>query len=228
MTADCMPAMTISARLKEATAALHTRAERHPAQAALLAGRMSLMDYGRLLGQLLLIHRTLEGHLEGLRRHRPAWAALLEDDRFRAARLSADLRRFGFHAADVTPCAPVAELIGALDRAADGDPEFLLGVHYVLEGSTNGGQFIARRLREVFDLEGAVGCSYFNPHGAAQRERWTAFRSGLDGLTLHAGDADRIEGGARYMFERFIAMFDHLRAGAESAETMPEHAAQST
>lgn len=70
---------------------------------------------------------------------------------------------------------------GALPVA---DPDFAfidcraaaVGALYVLEGSSLGGQFLSRQLRERLQLEPANGGAYFAAYGSATSKHWQAFR----------------------------------------------------
>ena len=55
--------MSVGERLRTETRDLHTRAEKGPFQAALLAGRLPREHYERNLEQMLLVHRALEARL---------------------------------------------------------------------------------------------------------------------------------------------------------------------
>ena len=97
------------------------------------------------------------------------------------------------------PCvAAYVASLGGLDAPT------LAGHWYVFEGATNGGRFIARRLVEVLDLA-PTALVALDPHGPAQRERWTSFRAGLDAF---AAEIDALVAGAHRAFAFHRELFN--------------------
>lgn len=163
--------------LREETAPHHRRAERTEFQRALLAGRLSLSGYRAWLGQMLVVYRALERHLEALRA-RGKFVRLLALEWARTAELERDLAELG--AGHESPCAATLAFQSRLAAWAEGSPEALLGVLYVLEGSTNGSRYIARAVRSAYGLEGSRGTTFLDPYGDRQPDRWRAFKEALD------------------------------------------------
>jgi heme oxygenase len=73
-------------------------------------------------------------------------------------------------------------------------------MHYVFEGSKNGGRFIARSVREAYALTGADGTRYLDPHGDEQSARWRAFKETLDSVRLSDAEAHQVVAGATSLF----------------------------
>lgn len=82
----------------------------------------------------------------------------------------------------------------------------ILGACYVLEGSTLGGQFIARHLREKLGVKPGEGDRYFKSYGAEVGARWQAFR---EELTRHSSPENdpEIIAAAQRTFEQLGAWF---------------------
>ena len=78
----------------------------------------------------------------------------------------------------------------------------LLGAMYVMEGSTLGGQFIARHVEHVLHLKKGLGNSYFVGHGDLTGSMWKSF---CDLLANKVSDEDTgaVIQGARNMFVTF-------------------------
>ena len=74
-----------------------------------------------------------------------------------------------------------------------------MGVLYVLEGSTLGGQIITRTLSEssILKNDGERG-KFFNAYGTRTREMWMSFKTSLD--TLPEEDSERVLGTAKNTF----------------------------
>jgi heme oxygenase len=194
------------AELREQTAELHTRAERHPIQAALVRGQADRAVYASYLSQSLHLHAALEGELH-LRAGSPTLAPVLPEQ-YRAGRAGEDLAFLGVGMPD-GPVAAVQDLAAGLGRASDAE---LLGMQYVLEGSTNGGRFIAAAVRRALALEGAEGTRYLDPYGESQPARWGSFCAAMGRLSLSPEARRAAVGGARRMFGVIIDMFDQIAA----------------
>lgn len=78
----------------------------------------------------------------------------------------------------------------------------LLGTMYVMEGSTLGGQFIARHVEAELHFSEGQGSSYFRGHGNRTGPLWKEF-CGM--LTLHIADeqTDHVVISAKAMFSTF-------------------------
>lgn len=85
----------------------------------------------------------------------------------------------------------------------------LIGVAYVIEGSTQGGQILARRIAKIlgaeFNLTSGRGLSYFNLY---QRGSWAEFTHWLAQLELTPAQHENIVSGAqsafRYLSEQLL------------------------
>lgn len=100
------------------------------------------------------------------------------EDPLRAGReksswLAADLAFFGYSDAD-RAALPVCTCLPTTGSRAQ-----LLGACYVLEGSTLGGQFIARHLEQTLGLSDGKGYRYFRGYGPETGAKWQAFRQEL-------------------------------------------------
>ena len=89
------------------------------------------------------------------------------------------------------------------------DPVALLGALYVLEGSTNGGRFLARALRKSWDLDGE-GLAYFDPYGEEQPQKWAAFRRGMDEASFEADQEEAIIELAKTTFRAIAEVSDEV------------------
>ncbi|MEH3144457.1 MAG: biliverdin-producing heme oxygenase [Methylobacterium frigidaeris] len=176
----------ILARLRAETRDAHEAIERDLAWESRVATRTG---YRSLLERFFGFHAVFE----------PAVAAALADDalfepRRKLERLSDDLRFHGL--------APAA--IAALPRPRRcwlpaTRPE-ALGALYVTEGSTLGGQLIARHVERRLGLDGA-GSRYHRSYGKAVGAMWTEFRRHLDGAVAADPDcAGAIVAGANRTF----------------------------
>ena len=197
----------VMARLKTETAEQHKAAESRPFQRRLVTGDVSAADYGRWLGQMLIVHRTLEGRLRKAVAGDARIARVVKEDQYREEMIVADLADLR---ADLAAIACGRGTIGLTAHIERVDSMQLLGMHYVLEGSTNGNKFIARAIRRSLGLAPGRGDRYLDPYGDAQREKWASFKADMDSVGWSAPDADGIVAGAVGMFDGITALSGDL------------------
>lgn len=198
----------LMAELKQETSELHTRAERHPVQASLIRGQADRSVYVAYLSQLWHLHCALEGELAS--RVGSATLAPVTPEQFRADLALEDLAALGAPGAEAA-VPLMAGLSAELALATDAE---LLGMQYVLEGSTNGGRYIASAVRRGLGREGDQGVRYLDPYGDEQRARWGAFCGAVGRLGLSPGERAEAVAGAKRMFGLIIGMFDQMQDGA--------------
>lgn len=150
-----------------------------------MAFNLSTPDRDRAIAMLVGFH-GLVPVLE------PALAAELGPDwtagRDKSAILKADLIELGLDPATLPICADAAQLVS--NRAG------ALGVLYVLEGSTLGGNLIAKALRKV-PAWPAGRPTYFHPYGENTGAMWRRFVLMLDAEPV---DRDAVIAGANRTF----------------------------
>ncbi len=146
-------------RLRKETAGSHARLEK---ALALLEPPLAQDRFVTLLERFYGFHAVWE----------PAIAAHFDPEfllpRRRLRLIETDLIALGHHPADTRP--PLCFGAAALGRS----PEAALGSLYVMEGSTLGGQVIARGLRGTGWGE---RIRYFNPYGDGTGGMWSAFKT---------------------------------------------------
>jgi len=201
--------MSLMTRLKEETWGLHTRAEKHPLQASIVRGQLPRAQYAEHLGQMLLVHRALEKHLARLVEMDERVGSVVRSEQFQEPYLLDDLSHFG-GSTEPDPLPATLALIDKFHSEASARPLFLLGAHYVLEGSNNGNRFIAKAVRPAYGLEPGKGDRYLDPYGDEQPAKWGAFKAAMEAAEFSGEDQQTILDGANAMFEGMIAMFDDM------------------
>lgn len=195
--------------LREQTKDAHSRAEKHPLQARMIKGEVDLEHYAQWLDQMLHIWKALDAALEKLSARDPRVAAMLKPYHPHAARIAADLKFLG----NVGGCPAVPAASGfaawATDAAANTDPA-VVGAWYVLEGSSNGGRFIAKALSRGLGIAGPEGLTSFDPHGEAQRERWQSWRADLDAQPWNHAERTAIIAAADATFDAIWSVMEEL------------------
>lgn len=172
----------LHARLKAETSAAHARLE---TDLGLMRPQLSLADYLRVLQGFHGFHAAAE----------PALVRRLEnpgflDDRRKLAWLEHDLRHFGARGGE--PWAAAAEI--------PRDEPGAMGMLYVIEGSTLGGQVVSRHLARTLGVSAGQGGRYFASYGQQVGSRWRAFLDVLASPAL-AAQADAVVLAARATFD---------------------------
>jgi len=166
------PAGSFPARLREETRLQHDRIEANPRFKRLMAPDLSREEYRALVARLYGFHLVAEAAVAGAARMLPPELSLGRRLR-RTSLLAADLAALGLSEAAVAvlplctmrPCRRAEEAWGVL---------------YLLEGSSLGGQVIARHLAVTLGLTATTGASGMAPYGAETGELWRAFKQALD------------------------------------------------
>ena len=76
------------------------------------------------------------------------------------------------------------------------------GCLYVMEGSTLGGKFIARQLRDQLGLTASSGAAFFNGYGEETGLRWKKFQHALQAFSEKSGQQEAIIQSANQTFEK--------------------------
>jgi heme oxygenase len=148
--------------LRIATSAPHARLHQHPGFAAIQNGTIDRIDYRSLLVRLYGFHVAFEAAAD-ITNERSAW---LQED---LATLAVDACAL----ASVPRCsAPMT-----LDT-----PARRLGALYVVEGSTLGGQHLARNLDTLLGPTAPAGRSFFLGRGRDTSAAWHGFQERLASL----------------------------------------------
>lgn len=149
--------------LRDATRAAHRCIDHHPLMAPLVRPDLSLTHYHFVLRVLASIHARLQpAHETALARLCPMATYRVSD---RLGWLVEDCAFFNLEYLIESPLpVPLAP-----------SPAALVGQIYVVEGSTLGGQVIARQLAQTLDLSDRTGARMFSGHGAETVARWQEF-----------------------------------------------------
>ena len=201
--------MSIMSRLKAETDELHRMAEGRELQRRLAKGTVTREQYASFLAQMYLVHQGLERRLAEVHGEHRAFEAVLRDYHQREPQLHDDLAFLGADASRIEPTRRTRRLLGEIDGD---EPLALLGMLYVLEGSTNGSRFIAAALQRSQGLEPGPGLSYLDPHGELQRDRWLQFKQDMDAVGFTEAESAVLVRSAQTMFEAIGEISDELIA----------------
>ncbi len=208
---------SLMTRLREETMHLHKETESGPFQVDLLSGRLPLDSYAELLEQLLLAHRALERHLGRMAETHAAFRQVIHERQFQERNLMKDLLHFDRDPNRARALPATQSLIDWIEETARSRAMALLGIHYVLEGSKNGGRFIARAIRRLYSLADGAGTCYLDPHGDDQQAFWQEFKSGMNRVDLTGAEADAIVEAAKETFRGLMRIHQELHAAVRRA-----------
>jgi heme oxygenase len=161
-------------KLKIQTKPFHDSIESTALARSLSDGTISISDYSKYLQRLLALHTDIENQLQ----HFTEWDEFGIDitKRLRSNLLQQDLASLQGHDTDnYSP--PVFNLQWSFPVA--------VGVLYVLEGSTMGGQVLVQRLSHLCGIDGMPSVRYFNAYGNQTMISWKYYCSFLDDFESH-------------------------------------------
>lgn len=178
--------------LREQTAAAHQRLDTHPAMAGLTSAGLPLAQYQRLLRAFASVYARLEPALDAAADC--LGSPLGYADRHKLPALVRDLAAFDL---------PMPQsLEPPLQLPLDTLPAYA-GALYVVEGSTLGGQLIARALQRHLELGPQNGAAFFAGYGPQTGPRWQALVQFLDQLPQTAQTQQQAVNAALQTFALF-------------------------
>lgn len=209
---------SLADRLKESTKELHHAAEHHPLQQSIVRGTISRSDYASFASSLRNVHAAMEARLAALAVNDPRIAAIFHERHHRLAAFDRDIALLAGSEVRATPQLAHSDG-GVIDMrpeewfggAEHAHPLVWIGLLYVVEGSSNGGQVIARVLRRAWGLDDDTLRS-LDPHGTETRTHWAAFRTSLDAQSFSSAERDSIVAGAAAAFAGITRLMDSLVA----------------
>lgn len=156
-------------RLKELTFPFHTELESTPIAIRLASGTIEREEYGLYLQRVAALHQMLEPLFASM----DEWKAYGIDplQRTRINLLNHDLSALGDVIAlqkDISPLAIPLNFATAV------------GMMYVLEGSTMGGQVLVHKLSHILGSDGVPCTRYFAAYGENTMKLWGEFCQFLD------------------------------------------------
>jgi heme oxygenase (biliverdin-IX-beta and delta-forming) len=158
-------------RLKRETQTSHGEVER---RVDVLSRVQTAQRYRMLLEQFYGVYCPLESEIAHSMLEIARWLPDIQD-RMRTTLLRLDLRSLGNLCPEGLPLAPIPPLDSLPQR---------FGCLYVLEGSTLGGQIIAREVSSRLPFTSENGCSFFASHGAEIGAMWRSFCHALEAYAV--------------------------------------------
>ncbi|MGO4821679.1 MULTISPECIES: biliverdin-producing heme oxygenase [unclassified Flavobacterium] len=172
--------------IKQATKSHHSSVEKILVRK--LKNLSSKEDYATLLYQLYGFYNTVEATVHSLIN-----SSIVPDisQRKHVENLKSDLNSLGRTVENIEN--PFAETIDSISTA--------IGVLYVIEGSTLGGQIIASMLKKQIPSLNNNQLSYFLSYGEKTMSMWSSFKNNYDIILLTIDENSVVEG-AKETFEK--------------------------
>lgn len=204
-------APALSALLRDATKSLHRDAERSGVMGRVLRRVATRREYLAMLVALREIYAALE---EGLRANAtlPGFSALLPQGLARQSTLDADIRALAALGEPVPAAHDLAHAYAAHLRSLSAAAPLPLIAHAWLRylGDLNGGQIVARLVREGLDLPEHCLNFYEFSFAAPAAEIAADWKTALDALPLSEEERQVLVDEACDGFRRHIALFAAL------------------
>lgn len=194
---------TLMAALKEAVADRHVRMEALPFILALTKGELPLASYVGQLRAMAVIHATLDHELD--QPEAGSIRSLNLDRPPRLVHLRQDLSAFDhLRIPDIKGALPCVHRIASLIRLLRASqPTDLLGVIYVLEGTSLGNTVHHRDVLRIQGLPAAASTRYYEGYGPDTARNWQAFSWAMNAVPLD-------EAGRRRVIQVALRLFEHL------------------
>lgn len=176
------PLLPIMERLKRETQTQHSQIEQVRTMKRLFATDYSLTEYRqhleKMYGFLRVIEPLLLPHMQEASLH------YFFSERSKQAWLMQDLSHFGLTPAQILalPQCPTPTYVNHFADA--------LGVYYVLEGSSLGGQFIFKQLQHHFGEAGLDKLRFYQGYGEQTRLNWQQFSELLTARFAHQSEVE--------------------------------------
>ena len=182
---------SILAQLKARTAHQHQQTEDG---VDLMRDDFSLAEYKNLLVRFYAFYKPYEEKMRDAQAKHPI--DFNYQERLNTPKLFNDLKNLGMTESEISGIETFKDL-PALDS-----PEKIFGSLYVIEGSTLGGQYISRHLKEKFDLDETNGIAFFSGYGKDTGKMWKAFRAAITAFAETSESHEEIIKSANATFEK--------------------------
>ena len=161
------PPLSVLQQLRTATAIPHTRLE---ARLPLTRPELDHGTYTRIIQAYYGFHAPLQRLIDGL----PGFAS--DPERQKLPALIKDLRALGLSGEDIDQLPLCTDLPSIASQAQ------LLGVMYVMEGATLGGQVLRRIVADRLGIDADSGGEFLDVYGRDTGRLWKGFLSRLAGF----------------------------------------------
>ncbi len=187
--------------LRDATHPHHVQLNRHLLLAGLIQPNYSLNHYHTLLGTYYQLYALLEERINAFLKGHPE--AFAYDERCKLPWLINDLAYFKIDPLTLPTLSPSATDFLSIETIGQ-----LVGVLYVVEGSTLGGQMISQLLTKNLGFTRDTGSCFFTGYGENTMPFWQCFIAFSDTLTGDKQQCQAAVDAACQTFQLFNQVLD--------------------
>lgn len=202
-------ARNIMEMLRDETRLLHNQTEGNDFQKSLFGGSLPREQFIEYLGQMYLIHKSLEDALSELRVKNSVVALIIEDHQYQEPYLQKDLAAAQVVVDQLKPLLATESLIQHMEQLKNNSPMALVGCEYVLFGSKHGAKLMSKQIEKYgLGVQGAP--NYFDPYGDKFSGYWQDFKAKMNAAQFSASEKEDAINGAKDMFSGLSKVFDNL------------------
>lgn len=174
--------------LKQATATAHANLEQLPISSSIMKPDVTMAEYSRYLQVMYQVINEVE------KRFFHVVSSVFSDMNLRAKSdlIKEDLKKIGG--------IPEAKSSLIFD-SADKSTAFIVGIIYVVEGSTLGGRYMLKNINSVIDFGGQNATTFLDGYGNTTGSMWKKFANELSEFEAVTKSSSDIIAGAQHAFE---------------------------
>lgn len=187
----------ITERLKAETKPNHDETERITYSKEIMGGDLNLDQYRKIMIKTYIIHKAIEPEFKD----HPELAKIKELElgkRMKAHLLAKDLETINLNPEQLA----VPENLPVMQTLED-----VLGVMYVMEGSSLGGMYIYKALKRNQHLSFIPEFYFYNCYGESTKKYWAEFQKVLLDNITSTEQEDRAIESAKKMFDYYAEIF---------------------
>ena len=193
--------MTLRPLLRNATHHHHVKLNHHPLLTGLMKPNYPSSDYHTLLLAYFRLYQLLEDRIRQFLHNQST--TFNYDERCKLPWLINDLTYF-----QIDPFTASSSIQKSLQFPAIESIGQLIGILYVLEGSTLGGQAISKIIVENYDFTPNTGGCFFSGYGEKTPSLWQGFITFADTLSNNPQQCLAAETAANQVFQLFNTVLD--------------------
>lgn len=181
--------------LKEATKKPHTDLESLPIASEMMNPNVTLEQYQKYLLAMYQVINEVESQIF------PQVNSVFSDltQRSKSQLLASDLKEIG--AFDLPKNQRIFDITGK-------SVAFLIGLLYVVEGSTLGGRYMLKNIESAIDIEGKIATTFLSGYGNSTGSMWKKFMNELSKFESTTKSSSEIIAGAQFGFQAIHRHFE--------------------
>ena len=183
------------ASLKEATKEAHNDVESLPISSEMMNPNVTLEQYQKYLLAMFGVINEVESQIF------PQVSSVFSDitQRSKSQLIASDLKEIGAFAF------PTKQNIFEISGKS---LPFLIGILYVIEGSTLGGRYMLKNIESAIDIDGKIATTFLSGYGNSTGSMWKKFMHELSAFESATKSSSEITAGAQFAFRAIHRHFE--------------------